>query len=119
MTVLEFELKLEAIYGVEVDIDVQHTISGFKDANSTLTAIYIISISFGSILFPFAVIIIALNELKYRRLHYISYLTKTEFEVLQRGKTNPKNHNKLIFTKGYLTIEKEGGIYKSAKDDQL
>ena len=80
---------------------------------------YIICIAFGGILFPFAVIIISLNELKYRRLHYIKYLTMTEFEVLQRGRTNPKNHNKLVFTKGFLTIEKQGGIYKSAKDDQL
>ena len=120
MTVEEFEMKLEAMYGItNVDIEIEYTISGWREANNTMKAFYSIDVIFGVLLFLFSIPIIFVNELKYRRLCNAWYLYKLELHNSEKGETKPENHNKLIFTKGDLTIEKQGGVTHCAKDDTL
>ena len=76
MTVAEFEAVIEAIYGVEVDVELAYQIDGWSDANSTMKAIYVACVTSGAVLLALSVIIIYLNELKNRRLHNVWRLLK-------------------------------------------
>ena len=110
MTVAEFEAILEAIYGVEVDIELEYQIEGWAESNNTLRAFYICCLVFGILMFIFSVIIIFLNELKFKRLHNVWWLFNHELITCEGGKTEESNHNKLIFAQGGLSIVKKGGL---------
>jgi len=75
MTVAQFEAKLEVMYGIsDIDVKIEDSIDGWATSNWTLGVAYIFSMTFGFATFWMMIVIIYMNELKYRKIYNVWYL---------------------------------------------